>query len=76
MVAACGYKREFELSRTFQTFELLRDVIQNGDLTLKTTVSFFTPHMSLAKLHEKSRPDPDLGWKKASFEVPLNRVPK
>ena len=76
MVTACDYKRKFELSRTFQTFELSRDVIANGDLTLKTTVSFFTLHMSSAKFHEKSRPDPDLAWKKASFEVPLNRVPK
>ena len=65
MRAACGYKRKFELSRTFQTFELPRDVIKNGDLALKTTVSFFSPHMSLAKLHQKSRPDPESAWKKA-----------
>ena len=71
-----GNKCKFELSRTFQSFELPRDVIENGDLTLKTVVSFFTSHKSYAKFDEKSRPDPDFAWKKASFEVPLDRVPK
>lgn len=33
-------------------------------------------HKPLAKYYEKSRPDPDSAWKKASFEVPLDRVPK
>ena len=65
MVAACDVKRKFELSRTFQSFELPRDVIENGDLTHKNTVSFFTQHKPLAKYYEKSRPDPDLACKKA-----------
>ena len=59
MVAACDAKHEFELSRTFQSFELPRDVIENGDLTLKTVVSFFTSHKPLAEFYKKSRPDPD-----------------
>ena len=65
MAAACVAKREFEFSRTFQSFELPRDVIENGDLTHKNTVSFFTPHKPYAESYEKSRPDPDLACKKA-----------
>ena len=65
MVVACDVKRKFELSRTFQSFELPRDVIENGDLTLKTVVSFFTSHKPFAEYYEKSRPDPDLACKKA-----------
>ena len=65
MCEELGDKCKFEISRTFQSFELPRDVIENGDLTLKTVVSFFTSHKPYAKYHEKSRPDPDLACKKA-----------
>ena len=69
-------KSEFEFSRTFIFFWLFRTVIANGDLTLKTAISFFTLHKLLAKFGEKSRPDPDSACKRPQFEVPHDSVRK